>query len=41
MTKETLHLNMEYFFPFNGMFVLYLEPFCPKKINDGIQNLEN
>ena len=23
---------MEYLFPFNGMFVLYLETFCPKKI---------
>ena len=32
---------MEYFFPFNAMFVLYLETICPRKLNDGIQNLEN
>ena len=25
---------------FNGMFMLYLETFCPRKFNGGIQNFE-
>ena len=26
---------------FNGMFMLYLETFCPRKFNGGNQNFEN
>ena len=28
-------------FTFNGMFMLYLKIFCPRKFNGGNQNFEN
>ena len=34
-------VNMEYFFTFNGMFLLYLKMFYLKKINSRNENVEN
>ena len=34
-------MKIQTIFTFNGMFILYLETFCPKKIAGGNQNFEN
>ena len=34
-------MEIRIIFTFNGMFMLYLETFCPRKFNGGIQNFEN
>ena len=34
-------MEIQIIFTFNGMFMLYLETFCPRKFNDGNQNFEN
>ena len=31
---------MEYFFTFDGMFVLYIEKFCLRKVKGGNQTLK-
>ena len=34
-------MQIRIIFTFNGMFMLYLETFCPRKFNGGNQNFEN
>ena len=34
-------MKIQIIFTFNGMFMLYLETFCPRKFNGGNQNFEN
>ena len=34
-------MEIRIIFTFNGMFMLWLEIFCPRKVNGGNQNFEN
>ena len=34
-------MEIRIIFTLNGMLMLYLETFCPRKFNSGNQNIEN